>query len=83
MDIWTHVFAITDNSNNNKANKDDPTAGIMDLMKEMYDNGDDNMKKMIGETMYKQRTGQLGNNKDPMGMGMGSDDMMGMGDLGI
>lgn len=25
--------------------KDDPTAGIMDLMKDMYDSGDENMKK--------------------------------------
>jgi hypothetical protein len=33
------------------------------------------MKKMIGETMYKQRTGQLG--KDG---GMGD---MGMGDFGM
>lgn len=48
--------------------KEDPQQGIMDMMKEMYDNGDDNMKKMIGETMLKQRNGELG--KDPdMGMG--------------
>lgn len=37
----------------------DPQASIMDLMKEMYDSGDDNMKKMIGETMLKQREGKL------------------------
>ena len=55
--------------------KEDPAAGIMDMMKDMYEGGDDNMKKMIGETMYKQRTGQL----DPMG-GMGG--MGGMGDMG-
>jgi calcyclin binding protein len=48
--------------------KDDPQQGIMDMMKDMYDNGDDKMKKMIGETMLKQRNGELG--KDPdMGMG--------------
>ena len=28
-----------------------PAAGLMDMMKDMYDSGDDNMKKMIGETM--------------------------------
>lgn len=37
----------------------DPQASIMDLMKEMYDSGDDNMRKMIGETMLKQREGKL------------------------
>lgn len=51
--------------------KNDPSAGIMDLMKEMYDSGDDNMKKMIGETMLKQREGKL----NTPGMGMGMDDM--------
>jgi calcyclin binding protein len=49
----------------------DPQAGIMDLMKEMYESGDDNMKKVIGETMMKQRNGELGK-------GMG-----GMGDMDI
>jgi len=49
--------------------KEDPSQGIMEMMKEMYDNGDDKMKKMIGETMLKQRNGELG--KDT---GMGSMD---------
>jgi calcyclin binding protein len=49
--------------------KEDPSHGIMEMMKEMYDNGDDKMKKMIGETMLKQRNGELG--KDT---GMGSMD---------
>ena len=39
----------------------DPSASIMELMKDMYDSGDDQMKKMIGETMMKQREGKLGN----------------------
>ena len=76
-DSWTQLTA---KKKKEKGKKDDnPAAGIMDLMKDMYESGDDNMKKMIGETMYKQRTGQLG--KD--GMGMGGMDGMGMGDLGI
>ena len=75
-DSWTQLTA---KKKKDKSKKDDPAAGIMDLMKDMYDSGDDNMKKMIGETMYKQRTGQLG--KDGMGMdGMGD---MGMGGLGM
>ncbi|KAL7545901.1 hypothetical protein ACHAWF_009254 [Thalassiosira exigua] len=61
-----------------KSTKDDPAAGIMDMMRDMYDGGDDAMKKMIGETMYKQRTGQL----DREGMGTGGG-MGGMGDMGM
>jgi len=53
-----------------KKDKDNPTASIMDLMKDMYDKGDDSMKKMIGETMTKQRDGKLGN-----GLDQGMDDM--------
>lgn len=30
----------------------DPSAGIMDLMKKMYDEGDDEMKRMIKKTWY-------------------------------
>jgi calcyclin binding protein len=71
-DSWTQLTA---KKKKDKSKKDDPAAGIMDLMKDMYESGDDNMKKMIGETMYKQRTGQLG--KDG---GMGD---MGMGDFGM
>ena len=53
-----------------KKKKDNPASSIMDLMKDMYDSGDDNMKKMIGETMTKQREGKLGN-----GLDQGMDDL--------
>ena len=46
--------------------KDDPSASIMNMMKQMYEDGDDNMKKIIGETMMKQRNGEM--NKDQPGM---------------
>ena len=62
------------------SSKKDPTAGIMDLMKDMYDKGDDKMKKMIGETMLKQREGRL---DGPGGVGGGMDGMDGMDDLGM
>eukprot|EP00956_Cyclotella_meneghiniana_P030628 scaffold77778_cov54-Cyclotella_meneghiniana.AAC.4 len=75
-DSWTQLTAKK-KKEKGSGKKDDPAAGIMDLMKDMYESGDDNMKKMIGETMYKQRMGQLG--KD----GMGGMDGMGMGDLGM
>ena len=44
--------------------KEDPSKSIMGLMKQMYDDGDDQMKKMIGETMMKQRTGELDKDKN-------------------
>jgi len=78
FDHWTELTAKK--KKENKGKKEDPAAGIMDLMKDMYESGDDNMKKMIGETMYKQRTGQLG--KDGAMGGMGGMDM-GLGDMGI
>merc|ERR1711907_330536 len=34
-----------------KKESDDPMSGIMDLMKNMYDEGDDDMKRTIGEAM--------------------------------
>lgn len=44
-----------------------PSASIMSMMKEMYDRGDDNMKKMIGETMLTQREERLGAGDGAMG----------------
>lgn len=34
------------------------TKGIMDMMKDMYDEGDENMKKVIGEAMLKSQRGE-------------------------
>lgn len=62
-DYWSK---LTENPEKKKK-MEDPASGIMDLMKQMYDEGDDNMKRMIGETMMKQRNGEL--NKE-----MGLDD---------
>mmetsp|Transcript_3020 Transcript_3020/g.8282 ORF Transcript_3020/g.8282 Transcript_3020/m.8282 type:complete len:283 (+) Transcript_3020:210-1058(+) len=62
---------LTDPKKKDKTKKKsgDPTAGLMDMMKDMYDSGDDNMRKIIGETMLKQRNGEL--NKDTPGGGLG------------
>ena len=54
----------------------DPQAGMMDMMKKMYDEGDDDMKRQIGKSMYesqqKQRGGDAGAMPDMSGMeGMG------------
>jgi calcyclin binding protein len=71
FDYWTKLSDPKKSSKNANGSdttnkKDDPTASIMDMMKQMYDEGDDNMKKIIGETMMKQRNGEL--NKDKPGM---------------
>jgi len=81
FDSWTDLTAKKKKKRDNsgKPQKDDPSAGIMDMMKDMYDKGDDNMKKMIGETMMKQRTGQL----DKPGMPGGMPGMDGLGDMGM
>lgn len=38
-----------------KKEKEDPTAGLMNMMKEMYTNGDDKMKQMITESWQKSQ----------------------------
>ena len=60
---WMDLTSKKGKESKMKAKSGDPSAGIMDMMKEMYDNGDDQMKKMIGETMLKQREGKLGGSK--------------------
>jgi len=42
------------------ANKEgsNPQDSIMDMMKDLYEDGDDNMKKIIGEAMYKAQRGE-------------------------
>jgi len=73
FDFWSK---LTDNKGKEKKkNTADPQSSIMNMMKDMYDSGDDNMRKIIGETMTKQRNGELNNNKDS---GLG-----GLGDLGV
>mmetsp|Transcript_5206 Transcript_5206/g.11620 ORF Transcript_5206/g.11620 Transcript_5206/m.11620 type:complete len:259 (-) Transcript_5206:446-1222(-) len=51
----------------------DPMGGIMDMMKDMYQDGDDDMKKIIAESMMKAQSGE----KTEPGMGGG------MGDFGL
>lgn len=60
---WMNLQS-TKSKEQEQRSKDDPTAGIMDLMKDMYESGDDNMKKAIGEAMLKSK------NRDPNDMSM-------------
>jgi len=75
FDFWSK---LTDPKRKEKKKSADPSASIMDMMKDMYDSGDDNMRKIIGETMAKQRSGEL-NHEKPGGLG----GMGGMGDMGL
>lgn len=67
-DFWSELTA---KKKKTAGKKEDPSSAIMDLMKEMYDSGDADTKRMIGETMMKQRRGEL-DGKTP---GMGDMDM--------
>jgi calcyclin binding protein len=58
-DSW-QTLTSKKNKEAKKKSKDDPTAGIMDMMKDMYDSGDDQMKKVIGEAMMKSKQGGAG-----------------------
>ena len=58
----------------------DPNAGMMDMMKEMYQNGDDNTKRMIAESWTKAQDGKGGQGGMPGMGGMGG--MPGMGGMG-
>eukprot|EP00549_Striatella_unipunctata_P023331 CAMPEP_0118688696 /NCGR_PEP_ID=MMETSP0800-20121206/9065_1 /TAXON_ID=210618 ORGANISM="Striatella unipunctata, Strain CCMP2910" /NCGR_SAMPLE_ID=MMETSP0800 /ASSEMBLY_ACC=CAM_ASM_000638 /LENGTH=318 /DNA_ID=CAMNT_0006585987 /DNA_START=62 /DNA_END=1019 /DNA_ORIENTATION=+ len=72
FDYWTQLTSNKKKKvgTDGKSSKENPSASIMDMMKDMYESGDDNMKKMIGETMMKQRNGQLGGGGDGVpGMG--------------
>uniref|UniRef100_A0A7S2UKZ4 Calcyclin-binding protein n=1 Tax=Attheya septentrionalis TaxID=420275 RepID=A0A7S2UKZ4_9STRA len=66
-DMWTNLVAKEKKSSSGSKKKDDPSASIMNLMKDMYDSGDDQMKKMIGETMLKQQRGEMGKNSPGLG----------------
>lgn len=69
FDYWSK---LTDPKRKEKDKKKvDPSSSITELMKEMYESGDDNIRKIIGETMMKQQRGELG--KGPPGMGLGDD----------
>jgi len=79
-DYWTKLTDPKKGASKGKKTKSksssDPSAGLMDMMKDLYDSGDDNMRKMIGETMLKQRNGQLNDPTSAAG-GLGA----GLGDL--
>lgn len=71
-DTWTRLTAK--GGKRKDFGKDDPSKSLMSMMKDMYDEGDDNTKKMIGEAMMKSR---MGKGRDDIGKedGLGDDDL--------
>ena len=63
---WGNVTAVERKEKESKDSKlntkdmdsSDPQAGIMNLMKKMYDEGDDEMKRMIKKTWYESQQKQ-------------------------
>lgn len=45
---------------NKDTDADDPNAGLMSLMRDMYEQGDDQMKQTIAKAMYESRQKQAG-----------------------
>ncbi|GMH55176.1 hypothetical protein TrLO_g5824 [Triparma laevis f. longispina] len=63
-DSWTELTSSSKKKQSSA--KADPSAGIMDMMKNMYDEGDDKMKQVIGEAMLKSRSGEKMDAEPPM-----------------
>lgn len=79
-ETWMNLQAKSSASKEGKggnAAKDNPMGGIMDMMKDMYQDGDDNMKKIIGEAMMKAQNGEKSPGLGDLGGGLG-----GIGDMG-
>ncbi|MED6219130.1 hypothetical protein PIB30_033064 [Stylosanthes scabra] len=61
---WVDLHLKEDKLKPNLDKEKDPMAGIMDLMKNMYEEGDDEMKKTIAKAWTDARTGKTA---DPLG----------------
>lgn len=66
-DNWTELVDKKKKKTSSSNKKEDPHSSIMNMMKDLYESGDDNMRKVIGETMEKQRRGELGNETPSLG----------------
>jgi calcyclin binding protein len=75
-DSWSSLTAKK-GKKDTASKKADPQNSIMELMKDMYDNGDDQMKKTIGESMMKSHRGEKTESPKMPGM-----DDFGMDDFG-
>jgi len=57
-DSWADLCAKGRRKDTTAAAKEKPQDSIMTMMKDLYEDGDDNMKKIIGEAMYKAQRGE-------------------------
>jgi calcyclin binding protein len=57
-DSWMDLCAKGKRKPAKKEGGSNPQDSIMGMMKDLYDDGDDNMKKVIGEAMYKANRGE-------------------------
>jgi len=75
-DSWSDLCAKGGRRKPPAKKGDNPQDSIMGMMKDLYDDGDDNMKKIIGEAMYKAQRGEKYDPKDSkLGAMDGMDDM--------
>lgn len=83
FDSWTDLCARKPRKRDGPKTADgkrDPMAGLMDMMHDMYEEGDDETRKVIGEAMLKSKQDKgAGSPNPPMGS---LDDPMGDGDWG-
>ena len=57
---WLQLAPETHKSNiHNKDSEEDSTEGLMELMRSMYMNGDNDMKRAIAEAMTQAQSGQI------------------------
>ncbi|XP_063232665.1 calcyclin-binding protein [Bacillus rossius redtenbacheri] len=60
---WSHMTGSEKRAQDNKMPKldssEDPTAGLMDMMKHMYETGDDEMKRTIAKAWTESREKQM------------------------
>jgi calcyclin binding protein len=55
---WMNLTAKNPNKQNRDKKSSDPTAGIMDMMKDMYEDGDEDMKRTIAKAWSESREKQ-------------------------
>jgi calcyclin binding protein len=58
-DTWQQLTAKKPRDEQEEKSKSkDPSSSIMNMMKDLYEDGDENMKKIIGEAMEKSQRGE-------------------------
>lgn len=65
-DLWTTLTAKKPRTEADRAKKYDPSTSIMNMMEDLYEDADEKTRALIGEAMYKSRTGE-GLDPDRMG----------------